>query len=374
MELKILHTGDLHIGMKFNNYPDTIREELVSARFEVIDRLVEQANTNKCNIFLVAGDLFDNINRIPKKDIDKVIKSLNKFEGECIVILPGNHDYDNGMSELWDNFNKNITDKFIIMNENRPYKLKKYDLDVVIYPAYCNSKHSQDNNLGWIKELQEKPEGRWHIGIAHGALETISPDIENKYFNMTEDELEEIELDLWCLGHTHIPYPNEELVNDIKIFNAGTPEPDGMDCSHNGNAWIIAIDEEKNIEGKRIKTGRYEFKDLKFLVKDEDDFKKIKREVLTDKPEHKLVRLTLKGRIEKELFSNLNILYEELRDKLGYFYVDDSQLKVKITKDIIDREFTKDSFPYRLLTGLSKNTEDDEALQIAYELIKGVKE
>ena len=40
-----------------------------------------------------------------------------------------------------------------------------------------------------------------------------------------------------------------------------------------------------------------------------------------------------------------------------------------MTEEIIDKEFTSGSFPHRFLNELA---DDDEALQIAYELIRGV--
>ena len=57
MALIIFCTSDLHLGMKFANYPDNIRESLVEARFKTLKRLVEKANSEKCDLFVVAGDL-----------------------------------------------------------------------------------------------------------------------------------------------------------------------------------------------------------------------------------------------------------------------------------------------------------------------------
>ena len=73
MPLKIFHTADLHIGMRFNNYPANIRDCLIEARFKVLDKMVQMANDQQCNLFVIAGDLFNNIS-IPKRDIDRVIK------------------------------------------------------------------------------------------------------------------------------------------------------------------------------------------------------------------------------------------------------------------------------------------------------------
>ncbi len=374
MTLKLLHTGDIHIGMKFNRYPDGVREELKEARINILKKLVQQANDENCNIFVVAGDLFDKISNIPKQDIVKVINILDDFQGECVLVLPGNHDYDNGMTSLWTTFKDNITDKIVLLNENRPYDLMDYDVPAIVYPAFCNSKHSSENNLSWIKNIEDKPDGRWHIGVGHGALQGLSPDLENKYFNMTENELDGINLDLWLLGHTHIAYPRVTGATNHRIFNAGTPEPDGMDCKHGGSAWIISVDEEGKVNPKMIETGIFRFYDLEFKVEEEKDFDKIKKELLSEGHPNSLIRLKLQGRIEEDLFEYRKSFYDELRKELKYLDVDDTNLGVIISKDLIENEFTKGSFPYQFLESLSEDDSDEEALQLAYELIMEVKE
>ena len=68
MPLKILHTSDLHLGMKFASYDGEVQEKLVEARFECLSRLVAAANDNGCDLLVVAGDLFDRVT-VAKRDI-----------------------------------------------------------------------------------------------------------------------------------------------------------------------------------------------------------------------------------------------------------------------------------------------------------------
>ena len=92
MNLRIFHTSDLHIGLKFTRgYSDDIIQKLSDARLGVVSRLVEIANREKCDLFVIAGDLFDNL-RVPKTTIRRAAESLRRFEG-VVAVLPGNHDY-----------------------------------------------------------------------------------------------------------------------------------------------------------------------------------------------------------------------------------------------------------------------------------------
>lgn len=369
MGVKIFLTGDLHIGMKFRNYPESLGKLLVEARFDSLKRMVNTANDEKCNIFAVAGDLFDSI-KISSRDIEKVVKILSEFSGECTLVMPGNHDYDNGMVDLWKRFKDKMTENIILLNENRPYSLKNYSLNAAAYPAFCSAKHSESNNLNWLKELEEYDGESCHIGLAHGSLSGLSPDMEGSYFPMTENELLNIPMDVWLLGHTHISYPYNENTISEKIFNAGTPEPDGFDCNHNGNAWIIDIDDKKIVRGKRIETGKYKFYDIKRRISDMESLQGIKDEFLKDSPENILLRLSISGRVSEDVLNSRQDFYEDMEKNLAYFKIDDSDLMVKISKEDIKKEFTEGSFPYKFLNEVS---DDEEALQIAYEIIREVK-
>ena len=371
MALKILHTGDVHIGMKFNGYPEFIRGELVEARFKVLVNLIQTANEEECRLFVIAGDLFDKTT-IAKKDVVRVISILENFAGDCVLVMPGNHDYDNGMVELWHLFAERLSDKIVVLNENKVYQLAQtHDLDVAVYPAPCNKKTSKTNNLGWINALPELPEAGLHIGIAHGALDGLSPDLKQDYFYMQVSELEHLPVDLWLLGHTHIPYPNLELVKGHKIFNAGTPEPDGMDCSHAGHAWLLEIDEQKNIQAQRLATGYYRFIDTEESITDWDDMKRLQQKYIIATAPQTLLRLNIKGRVEREMFNQKQALYQELEKNLAYATFDDSGLGLKITAEVIDQEFTAGSLPHQLfMEFIAEN--DEEALQVAYELVREV--
>ena len=374
MELKIFLTGDNHIGLKFSSYPDEIKRELIEARVNNLRSLIETANQRHCDLFIIAGDLFDKI-KIAKIDIEKTAKILKEFSG-TVAVMPGNHDYYDYEVDLWKEFQKHMGDNTLILNQWQPCNLKEkgQDLDVTLYPAYCNKKHSETNCLGWVKELElnQDNSSTWNIGIAHGSLQGLSPDLENKYFNMSEKELENIDLDLWLLGHTHIPYPHETQVKNRKVYNAGTPEPDGLDCRHGGNAWSITIDANKKVSAELVETGQYRFYDLQRSVIDEHSLEEIKGEILKDSPQRKIVRLNLSGRVDKELLGQLKQLYTELKNGLAHLEIREADLKLKITKQDIEKEYTKDSFPHQILNELLE--EDEAALQLAYELIRGCKD
>src|ERR1035438_9540502 len=57
--LKILHTADWHLGLRFPSFGDEDRTKLTRARIEAVDRLLGTAESYSVNAVLCAGDLFD---------------------------------------------------------------------------------------------------------------------------------------------------------------------------------------------------------------------------------------------------------------------------------------------------------------------------
>lgn len=367
MPLKIFHTGDIHLGMKFTSYPEAISNVLSEARYLTLQSMVSKANEIGCNLFVVAGDLF-NTTQISKRDIDRTVNILDKFLGNCVLIMPGNHDYDNGMVDLWKQFNSHHKENILYLGQMRPFNLEDYGLDVIVYPATCHAKHSEENNLQWIKDINILEEDKYHLGIAHGALEGISPDLAGEYFSMGKKELEDIPMDVWLLGHTHVSFPIDDNITGWKVFNAGTPEPDGLNFRHAGGAWLISIDKERQVKAERLETGKYRFFDKFFDIKEDDDLDMVKEWLLSGNPSNKIVRLNLNGRLTHDAYTNIRSFYNELEKEIIHLIVEDSKLSVRINKDTIEKEFTQGSFPYEFLNRL---IHDDESLQIAYDLIRG---
>ena len=371
MSLKIFHTSDLHLGMKFANYPE-VQKELCEARFNTLKKLVKIGNEEQCHLFVIAGDLFDRVS-VAKRDVLKAAQIIGDFQGHLITILPGNHDYISmGQSDLWSIFSENAGDNVMILEDNKVYDLEHFELDVNLYPAPCTSKHSHKNQIGWKKTEPKNAERKYHIGIAHGSLKGFSPDFDNKFYPMTESELLECGMDLWLMGHTHIQYP-EHPGTLSKIFYPATPEPDGFDCTHEGKAWIIDLDENKKIHAQSKSVGTFRFLHDSIDINNVSALEKLKKKYSLSEFNNALVKLKLRGRLPKEEYQSIDEAKEVVRSHLFYLQWNDSEISPEITIDIINREFTEKSFPYQLLAELAER-DDSEGLQIAYELIQEVKQ
>jgi DNA repair exonuclease SbcCD nuclease subunit len=93
--LRIIHTADVHLGARH----DDLGEQAAAQRerqFAAFKATVDLALTEKADVFLIAGDLFDS-NVQPRRSVERVAAELKRLAEARIrtVIIPGTHDcYD----------------------------------------------------------------------------------------------------------------------------------------------------------------------------------------------------------------------------------------------------------------------------------------
>ncbi len=365
MPLSILATADLHLGMKFAGLPD-VQAALAEARFACLERLVATANERRTDLLLVAGDLFHRVT-VAKRDVLRAAQALRAFEGRLAAVLPGNHDHlSPGQDSLWPAFREACGDRVLLLDESRPYPLAHFDLDVCLYPGPCRLKHSATNAIGWVKAATRDPRSRHHVGVAHGSLAGVSPDLDQSYYPMRETELAGMGLDLWVLGHTHLRYP-ERPGRASRVFFPGTPEPDGYDCAHAGTAWLLRLDDGGGVEAEPLETGAYRFAHEELGTVSAADIAALAARHAGLEAGREVLKVRLSGRIGREERGILAETERTLRSRVIHLDWDDTAVRERIDRAAIDAEYATGSFPHRLLSSL---IDDPEALEIAHGLLE----
>lgn len=345
--------------MKFSAY-DVAGETLADARFEALERCVEEANSRGADLFVVAGDLFDRV-RVARGVVDRAAGTLAEFEGAAVVVLPGNHDYRrSGVESLWSAFRDVAGGRTIALTEPRVYDLRSYDLPVEVFPAPCDTKHSTRHGLDWIERSSSDS---LKLGIAHGSIEGRTLDSEGRYFPMTTDDLAERGLDLWVVGHTHIQYFDPS----VGLVIPGTPEPDGFDCSHAGYAAFVRVDEEIDVE--TVTTGQYRFLE-QFVTLDPEIAVESQLLPPAGLPGDRTVaRIVVSGTVPGQVHDEYLEVVRRLPEQYLAVDIRDGELRRALSGDDIDRMYPQESFPHRLLTDLLESG-DADALEEARRLLE----
>ncbi len=300
---KIFLCSDFHLGMKFAGYPDAARERLVEARFQALERAVREAGERAADLFVVAGDLFDRVS-VARRDVERAARTLAGFPGRLVAVLPGNHDFLSTDGEPWRTFRDASGHSVLLLEEPRPYPLAQYDIAACLYPGPCTSKLSKKNAIGWVRAAVRPPGCGTAIGVAHGSVEGISPDLQGEYFPMTRAELREAGMEAWLLGHTHLRFPQAPGSGE-RLFIPGTPEPDGFDCAHEGGAWLLTVGEDGSVSADPVRTGALRFLEVHADVRSPADLEALERKLSVPDAGSLLVRARLSGRVTRGLLEEV---------------------------------------------------------------------
>jgi hypothetical protein len=247
--------------------------------------------------------------------------------------------------------------------------------NITLYPALCTSLHSESgqNNLGWIKDECICPDNVYRIGIAHGAVEGESLDKEGAYFQMKRSELENIPVDAWLIGHTHVPFPRnltENFAVSERIFNAGTHVQTDIACNTEGLCFIVEIGADKTVRAKKFVSGNIRFY-RKNITLTAGQMNQILNRELADFDDNSVVDLVLTGAVTPEEYEEKEDIIECALSRFVEGTCNDYGLNKLISKDLIISEFPETSFSAGLLSSL---LEEPKEAQLAYELLKSLKE
>lgn len=372
--LKIFLTGDAHIGLQ---YPSWRRGTILAeARLDVFSNMVNTANDEGCNLFVIAGDLFESNDQCSRGEVQKLLDILSQFQG-AVAILPGNHDYYDPKVPLWQYLREIAAAKnnILLLTNNQPYPVRVGEEWAAFYPAPCRSQHSVngENNLAWIKAEEIPDDCNYRIGVAHGTLRGEALDNENLYFPMGLDELNRIPMDVWLLGHVHVPFPRilraDSYTEGERIFNAGTPVQTHHNCNTEGCAFIIRVTPDKRVSAKKVVVGPYRFF-ARNINLEAGRMKAGLAAQLRNIPDNSVVDLRLFGAVSAEEYDHRVEIVEAATYRFFEVNYASFSLTRMLSQEDIKKNFPETSFPAQLLNALM--AEPKEA-QMVFELLASLK-
>ncbi|NLY85676.1 MAG: DNA repair exonuclease [Tissierellia bacterium] len=244
--IRFIHTGDIHLGLKFNNVSFD-REKAIARRREIwntFERIIQYAKEKEVDFLFIAGDLFEEA-YFTIGDITRVRDNFKSIENVNIIISAGNHDY-RGRKSLYDRiqWSSNVT----IFGGQAIGKKDFPDLNTVVYGYSWETKEIYDKEL--FKNFIDIDNTKNNILVLHGDISHNS-----NYLPLSLQELKDLNMDYIALGHIHKP----QILAD-NIAYCGCPEP--LDFGEEGERGII----EGTIINKRVDIKFLPFSRRKFIV------------------------------------------------------------------------------------------------------------
>lgn len=370
MSLRILHTADNHIGLSFNQYPE-VQKHLIEERFTSLERMVAIANDRKAHFIVVAGDLFDKTT-VTKAQIERAVKTLGKFEGEAVLVLAGNHDFCEGPdSKLWKQFRTAADGSCVLaLTEPGTKDFESDDYRVRFHACPCPSKHGKQHTIGWVAD-EEKPVDMLHIGIAHGNVEGLGLDADQRYFNMAESDFRIAGLHTWLLGHIHVPAPAPGTTGKPLYFMPGIHTPDSVKCTHPGHAWWIEIDADGTCRHEQLTTGTIRFVRMNFDLHHSNDILALRAKCESLSAPNTILDLQLTGRLREEESAELSAMLGAVSGSFLNFSQDRNIASV-LDAAAISKRFPEGTLPSILLQALLSDHAHPGDAQLALDIVESL--
>jgi DNA repair protein SbcD/Mre11 len=258
--LRLLHTADVHLGARHADLGEAAAAQR-ERQFAAFRASVDLALAEKVDLFLVAGDLFDD-NVQPRRSVERVAAELARLaQGRIrVVIVPGTHDvYDR--SSVYRAYDlaalagvRAAEDLVTVLTPDHPW-VHLPACDVVVHgPCFPTKKapYSPLRDLAAVKV----PDATWHIGVLHAAV-AIPGKTDHDDVVVTVEEIAASGLDYLALGHWHSAQVAK--TKGVTYAYAGAPEPVAVDQDRAGKVLLVTLDQKdgtRTVEVEERSVGR----------------------------------------------------------------------------------------------------------------------
>ncbi len=268
--LRIIHTADVHLGARH----DDLGEQAAAQRerqFAAFKATVDLALTEKVDVVLIAGDLFDS-NVQPRRSVERVAAELKRLTEARIrtVIIPGTHDCFDRASiyrayDLAAMAGRAPDDSLITVIDPDHPSVHHPALDLIILGQVFATKrapHSPLLGLGGPSPDSPDPSAPpigWRVGIIHGSI-SIPGKTEHDDVVITTDEIAASGLDYLALGHWHSTQTGK--AGTVTYAYSGAPEAVALDQDRAGKVLLVELDEvagNRSATVKELQVGRTRF-------------------------------------------------------------------------------------------------------------------
>ena len=264
--LRLLHTADVHLGARHADLGDrasTQRER----QFAAFVATVDLALTEKVDLVLIAGDLFDS-NVQPRRSVERAAAQLKRLVDARIrvVVAPGTHDVYDGASiyrayDLAALSGAVGSDLVTVLDPEHPDVHLK-PLDLVVHGQCFATKRAPHSPLKGV-DVHKDERAEWHVGLLHASI-AIEGKTDRDEVVITTDEIAATGLDYLALGHWHST--SKGKAGKTVYAYSGAPEPIALDQDRAGNVLLVgldALDGKKRVTVEERKVGKTSFDRLR---------------------------------------------------------------------------------------------------------------
>lgn len=350
MEIKFVHTSDLHIGSKCSGIGikgEIRRHELISTFLNIL----EYCTKKEVDVLLIAGDLFDDVN-VSEKEVES-LKNAFLYVKFNVFISPGNHDPFTTDSPYCSDWPKNV---HIFKNSEPQF----YELPSLKLRVWGTAFRGAYENKRLLREIKAENDDFINLCVAHGDLSRY----DSTYCPIYSEDIKNSNMDYIALGHIH-KRSEVQRIGKTYYSYCGCPEGTGFDEVGEKGFYTGKISHDSfSLSFKVCSKRRYEI--LKIDVTGADDDSSVANLILKKIIEcygknysENIYKIVLTGETPEDFFININAIESVLSNKLFFTCViDNTETKIDIDNLSLRNDF-KGIFIRKMMEKI-KNSENEK--------------
>ena len=238
--MKILHSADWHLDAPMTGRTEEQARYLRQELRKIPEKIVALAKQEKCDLMLLAGDLFDGEYT---QDSFRAVRNALEEVGIPVFITPGNHDFCQPKSpyvaETWP---ENV------------YIFKHPVMETVMIPALDCTVYGAGYDAmdcpALLEGFHTVGDSKWHIGVLHGDATNTS-----SYCPVSPQQVRLSGLHYLALGHIH--KTGSFRSGDAYCAWPGCPMGHGYDETGIKGVILLELGEDTKAEFRPLDTPRF---------------------------------------------------------------------------------------------------------------------
>lgn len=324
---KFVHCADMHFDTPFADLPPHIAEIRRGELLTTFERIIDKTADFGADCLLIAGDVFEN-EYVSYKTVEFMKRCFAKIPDIPVFIAPGNHDAIEG-NEIYHKISlgENVT----VFGEG----IKCFTFEEKAFRIYGRGFLNKYERSSGGLNIKCPDDGLVNIFITHCSL---PPYREERFFPLTEEDIEKTGLDYLAAGHIH---NHEGFKKTGKTTYAYCGIPEGRQFDEAGKKGIVLGE---------ISPGKSDFKFVpmctrEFMTKEVDistclTYDDILSKMETEKDN--IYRIILTGEKNEEISFDTTALESLFSERVFYAkVVDKSKEAVLKEPGLMEKAFIK---------------------------------
>jgi len=338
---RFLHTSDWQLGMTRHFLLPEAQARFTQDRIDAIRKIGELAGARSIEFVVVAGDVFES-NQVAPQTVLRALEALATIPTP-VFLLPANHDpLDSASVYRSRTFVDKKPENVHVIESSEPLAVPGVDGVEVLGVPWHSKRQLTDTVARETALLEPRPAGTVCVMLAHGGIDTLSPDPEAPDLidlASAEAAIRDGRIHYLALGDRH---STTDLGETGAIWYSGTHVATSFRDENPGNILAVEIANDHSVSVEVLpvdETAAWRFVDQKFDLTGLDDVEAVNT-FLHEQPDkvRTIVRVALAGQLSISAAARLDEIIEEFGDHFASLRKWERRMDLAILPDQMDAD------------------------------------